>query len=282
MNGIIWLNPLENNSLVHYGTPRHSGRYPWGSGKKGYFARKREAKAAKKELDDYINSDYFIKGDKAGYSAKDVKSIIVKGNDKDIKQWSKDTNWRFYDGKKTPEKDNKEPEKEKNKEPEKEKKNKKNKKEYKDPTINKNMDQKTATEALKADTEYRKAVKENAEAQTKTPTSVEFQKAANNARQVSTSMGAVSQGVDKAWNSLHNAKYGNEDRSKYVRGLTNEELRRTIERIELDQRYNKVTMPPKSKGYDRTMAALAVLGSVATVTATGLSIAATVQSLKKR
>lgn len=279
MNGIIWLNPLENNSLVHYGTPRHSGRFPWGSGKKGYFARKREAKAAKKELDDYINSDYFTKGDRAGYGAKDVKSIVVKGNDKDVKQWPKDPNWRFYDGKKTPEKDNKEPEKVKNKES---KKEKKNKKEYKDPTINKNMDQKTATEALKADTEYRKAVKENVEAQTKTPTSVEFQKAANNARQVSTGIGAVSQGVDKAWNSLHNAKYGNEDRSKYVRGLTNEELRRTIERIELDQRYNRVTMPPKSKGYDRTMAALAVLGSVATVTATGLSIAATVQSLKKR
>lgn len=279
MNEIVWFNSLKSNNLVHYGIPRRSGRYPWGSGKKGYFARKREAKAAKKELDDYIDSDYFAKGDRAGYGTKDAKSIVVKGNDKDIKQWPKDPNWRFYDRKKTPEKDNKEPEKEKNKEPEKEKKNKK---EYKDPTINKNMDQKTATEALKADTEYRKAVKENVEAQTKTPTSVEFQKAANNARQVSTSMGAVSQGVDKAWNSLHNAKYGNEDRSKYVRGLTNEELRRTIERIELDQRYNRVTMPPKSKGYDRTMAALAVLGSVATVTATGLSIAATVQSLKKR
>lgn len=227
MNEIIWLSHGGSGS----GWFRNKGHVPGSQGGKitNYFARKRKTKAAKKELDDYINSDYFTKGDKAGSE-----------------------------------------------------KEKKNKKEYKDPTINKNMDQKTATEALKADTEYRKAVKENVEAQTKTPTSVEFQKAANNARQVSTSMGAVSQGVDKAWNSLHNAKYGNEDRSKYVRGLTNEELRRTIERIELDQRYNKVTMPPKSKGYDRTMAALAVLGSVATVTATGLSIAATVQSLKKR
>ena len=23
----------DENKLVHYGTPRHSGRYPWGSGK---------------------------------------------------------------------------------------------------------------------------------------------------------------------------------------------------------------------------------------------------------
>lgn len=91
----------------------------------------------------------------------------------------------------------------------------------------------------------------------------------------------ISNGVDKAWNSLHNVKYANEDRSKNVRGLTNDELRKTIERIKLDQEYNKITMPPKSKGYDRTMAALAVLGSVATVTATGLSIASGIKQLKR-
>lgn len=37
---------LQNDILVHYGTPRHSGRYPWGSGKdpyqsaKGFFAER--------------------------------------------------------------------------------------------------------------------------------------------------------------------------------------------------------------------------------------------------
>ena len=37
---------LPNDILVHYGTPRHSGRYPWGSGKdpyqsaKGFFAER--------------------------------------------------------------------------------------------------------------------------------------------------------------------------------------------------------------------------------------------------
>ena len=25
-----------SGELMHYGTPRHSGRYPWGSGKNGY------------------------------------------------------------------------------------------------------------------------------------------------------------------------------------------------------------------------------------------------------
>ena len=37
---------LPDDILVHYGTPRHSGRYPWGSGKdpyqsaKGFFAER--------------------------------------------------------------------------------------------------------------------------------------------------------------------------------------------------------------------------------------------------
>lgn len=114
------------------------------------------------------------------------------------------------------------------------------------------------------------------------PVSAEFTKASTSARVTAKGIDDVSKGVDKAWTSLHNAKYANEDRSRNVRGLTNEELRRTVERIRLDQEYNKLTMPPKSKGYDRTMAALAVLGSAATVTATGLSIAAGVQTLRKK
>ena len=27
---------MSEDSLMHYGTPRHSGRYPWGSGKDPY------------------------------------------------------------------------------------------------------------------------------------------------------------------------------------------------------------------------------------------------------
>ena len=96
----------------------------------------------------------------------------------------------------------------------------------------------------------------------------------------STATDNISKGISKAWENIHNAKYKDEDRSKYVRSLTNDELRQVITRIELDQKYNNLTMPPKSKGYDRTMAALAVLGAAASVTATGLSIAAGVKRLK--
>lgn len=27
---------MGNGYIIHYGTPRHSGRYPWGSGKDPY------------------------------------------------------------------------------------------------------------------------------------------------------------------------------------------------------------------------------------------------------
>ena len=30
------IEPEENSELEHYGTPRHSGRYPWGSGENPY------------------------------------------------------------------------------------------------------------------------------------------------------------------------------------------------------------------------------------------------------
>ena len=76
-------------------------------------------------------------------------------------------------------------------------------------------------------------------------------------------------------------KYANEDRSKKVKNLSNAELKQVIERIKLDQEYNKLTMPPKSKGYDRTMAALSALESSMMVASTGMSFVAGVRNLKR-
>lgn len=159
---------------------------------------------------------------------------------------------------------------------------KEEKKSYESPSITKDMDQKTATEILKADTEYRRALKENESIKNSKMTSDQSAKAASYFKGASSLTEEVTKGVDKAWDSLHNLKYADEDRSKNVRGLTNEELRKTIERIKLDQEYNRITMPPKSKGYDRTMAALGALGSVLAVTATGLTIVAGAKKIKER
>lgn len=297
----------DRNSLFlkHIGN-KNSGRYRRGSGDRpNQHVSWRQKRQLKKQFKDYTKSEEFLRGDYEAYAKR--KSLQTDKGPTDLTVPKKGpTGWtspessgetsdvkfkkpkpRLEAPKEESKKDSKKyvdttAEEVVNTKTDKKEKNKKEYKENSEPSFEKSYDQETATKVVKADTEYRKAVKENAEVQNKTPTSVEFTKAANATRQAATGIDTVSRGVDKAWDSIHNAKYGNEDRSRYVRGLTNEELRRTIERIKLDQEYNKVTMPPKSKGYDRTMAALAILGSMATVTATGLSIAAGVQSLKKR
>lgn len=146
----------------------------------------------------------------------------------------------------------------------------------------KKSEKKKFVERLKEDTEYRKALAENEALRHPKTSSADLSKAAGHFKGAASSLETVSKGVSNAWEALHNAKYRNKDRSKNVQELSNAELRNTIERIKLDQEYNRITMPQKSKGYDRTMAALSVIGTAATVTATGLSIAAGVKALRRQ
>lgn len=251
MNDITWLS---------HGGPG-SGRYP-----KGFklLKTKLAERRARKELNNYINSDYFLRGDRIGYDNRDVNSLVVPKSNS-INEYN-GPNWTY--GKRQPNVTFKTKLKS-------ESDSIKNKKKYESPDLKKNINQKNTTneETTKtSSTESKEKEKLS---------SADLASAAGKFKGAGAMTKEISSGVDKAWNSLHNVKYANEDRSKNVRGLTNDELRKTIERIKLDQEYNKITMPPKSKGYDRTMAALAVLGSVATVTATGLSIASGVKQLKR-
>lgn len=107
-----------------------------------------------------------------------------------------------------------------------------------------------------------------------------YEGAASSFKTVGSTISEVSNGIGKAWNHLHNAKYSDVDRSKEVQNLSNAELRNAIERIKLDQEYNRITTPQKSKGYDYTMAALSGLETVAKVTSAGLSIASGIQKIK--
>jgi len=286
MINIEWQDPLENGkSLSHFGN-KNSGRYPKGSGDRPYQhvswrQRRKQRKQAAKDLEDYVNSPEFLNGKYSEYKAKKNGNGLATSNKgsnelviKKPESESNDPNWRYADVKfKKPKPRlgegtlNGEVQDSNNK---KEKNNKKqeyiNAKPVKDkeeiPTI-----------------DYQQPVKEK---QKKDPmSSQDTAKAASYFKGASSLTGEVSKGVDKAWGALHDLKYGNEDRSKNVRGLTNEELRRTIERIKLDQEYNKLTMPPKSQGYDRTMAALGALGSVMAVTATGLTVAAGFKKLRE-
>ena len=285
MNEITWLSHGGKRS----GWFRSNGHVPGSQGGKIHqFFSKR---VGRKRMNDYINSPEFVRGDYSGYVGKNV-TTLMKAKSRVMDNYS-GPNWTY--GRRDQEVTFKKPKprltagssnKKKYDPPELNKtaaeQKTSNKKKYDPPSFAKSLDQKAATEVLKADTEYRKARAENEALRHPKTSSADLSKAAGHFKGAASSLETVSKGVSNAWEALHNAKYRNEDRSKNVKDLSNAELRDTIERIKLDQEYNRITMPQKSKGYDRTMAALSVIGTAATVTATGLSIAAGVKALRRQ
>ena len=297
MNEITWLSHGGKGS----GWCRSNGNVTGSQGGKIHqFFSKR---VGRKRMKDYINSPEFVRSDYPGYVGKNV-TALMKAKKRTMDNYS-GPNWTY--GRRDQEVTFKKPKprltagssevngmaaeqkssnKKKYDSPELNKttaeQKSSNKKKYDSPSFGKSMDQKTATEALKSDTEYRKALAENEALRNPKTSSANLSKAFGHFKGAASSLETVSKGVSNAWEALHNAKYRNEDRSKNVQELSNAELRNTIERIKLDQEYNRITMPQKSKGYDRTMAALSVIGTAATVTATGLSIAAGVKALRRQ
>lgn len=286
MINIEWRDPLEAGSYLSHIGNKNSGRYRPGSGDRPWQHvpwRRNRKKQASKDLEDYVNSPEFLNGKYSEYKAKknsNGSEIVNKSsNELAIKKQeadSNDPNWRYADVKFKKPKPRLEEGTLVGEVQDSNKKNSKNdkKQEYVDVKPEKDKEEIPTVE-------YQQPSKEKTKS--KEPmSSQDTAKAASYFKGASSLTGEVTKGVDKAWNSLHNLKYADEDRSKNVRGLTNEELRKTIERIKLDQEYNRITMPPKSKGYDRTMAALGALGSVLAVSATGLTIVAGAKKLKER
>ena len=290
MINVEWRDPLEvGNCLSHIGN-KNSGRYKKGSGERPWQHvpwRRRKKDRKNKDFDDYVNSPEFLNGKYSEYKAKKNGNKLTttnKGSNelavKNQETESNDPNWRYADVKfKKPKPRLEEGTLVGEVQDSNKKKEKDNKKqEYINVKPVKDKENKDKQDI--PEVEYQQPIKEK---QKKDPmSSQDTAKAASYFKGASSLTGEVTKGIDKAWNSLHDLKYADEDRSKNVRGLTNEELRKTIERIKLDQEYNRITMPPKSKGYDRTMAALGALGSVLAVTATGLTIVAGAKKIKER
>lgn len=69
----------------------------------------------------------------------------------------------------------------------------------------------------------------------------------------------------------------NQDLSK----MSDDELRRAINRKNLERQYRDITDEETSKGYARTMQVLEVIGGVTTIAAAGATIATTVYTIKK-
>lgn len=285
MINIEWRDPLEvGNHLSHIGN-KNSGRYKKGSGERPW--QHVPWRQRKKDFDDYVNSPEFLNGKYSEYKAKKNSNKLITANKgsnelavKNRENESNDQNWRYADVKfKKPKPRLEEGTLVREVQDSNEKKEKNNKKqEYIDVKPEKDKENNDKQEIPTVD--YQQPVKEKQKR--KPMSSQDTAKAASYFKGASSLTGEVTKGIDKAWDSLHNLKYADEDRSKNVRGLTNEELRKTIERIKLDQEYNRITMPPKSKGYDRTMAALGALGSILAVTATGLTIVAGAKKIKER
>lgn len=65
-------------------------------------------------------------------------------------------------------------------------------------------------------------------------------------------------------------------------GLSDEELRSRINRLELERRYNSLTSNDTNTGYDRTMRVLNTFGSIASVGSNVVSIIAGIKNLENR
>ena len=65
-----------------------------------------------------------------------------------------------------------------------------------------------------------------------------------------------------------------------AKGKSDEELRRTVNRIRLEREYNSLTSPEISKGYSTARNILETIGSISTIGLAGVGIYATIKNLK--
>ena len=111
----------------------------------------------------------------------------------------------------------------------------------------------------------------------KGPSAGDIEKFGKKVSEVQNTTRTISSNVETISKHLRNAKYGKKNRAKH---LTDDELRDAINRIQLEKRYNELTTPQKSDGYDKAMAALAIIGSVAAIAGTGISIASGIKKMR--
>lgn len=86
-----WTWQSGSDYLVHYGTPMHSGRYPWGSGDRPHQRLEKAKRATKKAVDAGVSAYKKVKKrqidqiiSRANY--KEIRRNIRRFNDDDLKR----------------------------------------------------------------------------------------------------------------------------------------------------------------------------------------------------
>lgn len=98
------------------------------------------------------------------------------------------------------------------------------------------------------------------------------------ARDIKNTTDDLINGTSKTLKSM----YDNKKLKNNAKGLSNEELRDRIARIRLEKEYNQLTAKDTHSGYEKTMRILNTIGTVVTVGAGVVSIAAGVKNMKSR
>lgn len=112
----------------------------------------------------------------------------------------------------------------------------------------------------------------------KGPTAKDIENFGKKVYDVDKATGALSSNIETIYRYIRNSK----KKKNRASGLTDDELRTAINRIQMEQRYNELTSSKKSSGYEKTMAALAIIGSAATIAGTGIKIASGIKKLRRK
>lgn len=96
------------------------------------------------------------------------------------------------------------------------------------------------------------------------------------ARDIKNTTDDLINGASKTLKSM----YDNKKLKNNAKGLSNEELRDRIARIRLEKEYNQLTAKDTHSGYEKTMRILNTIGTIVTVGAGAVSIAAGVKNMK--
>lgn len=100
------------------------------------------------------------------------------------------------------------------------------------------------------------------------------------AEKIANDTNKATQEAISAANRILNAAESRKPRTNRAATLSDDELRKRINRLQMERTYNSLTTEEKSLGYEKAMLALSVIGSVTGIAATATGILSTVKTLK--